>query len=83
VNALAFRPGGRILATGGGGGQGHAPELTLWDVSTGTALVTLTTPKGLRGIAFSPDGNLLAVGGGNGAITLWDVSRLPKPKPEE
>ncbi|WP_377273463.1 WD40 repeat domain-containing serine/threonine protein kinase [Peterkaempfera sp. SMS 1(5)a] len=71
IRTLRFGPDGRMLAVGGIGGAS-----SVWDVTTGTRVGTLTHPGGVISIAaFSPDGRMLAVAGGSeGGISLWDVA---------
>jgi WD40 repeat protein len=73
VQALAFSPDGRTLASGGGLTRILA-ECKLWDVPTGAARAALIGHNGaVRVLAFSPDGRLLASGGFDGTIRLWDA----------
>lgn len=80
VNAVAFRPDGKALASVGG------VRLNLWSM---TERRTLESPVVLDpidrerrqslggGLVFSPDGRMV-VSGGNGRIVLWDLtSRQP------
>jgi WD40 repeat protein len=78
VNACAFSPDGRLLASGGHGGH-----VKLWDAATGQEVANLTDHQcGHAGdkeiyhvyaCAFSPDGKRLAAGGANGVIKIWDI----------
>jgi WD40 repeat protein len=74
VNCLAFRPDGRILASGG-----DDRSIRLWDVATGKKTVPLMghTDK-VRAVAFSPDGQTLASGSSDGTIKLWQLPSSPK-----
>lgn len=59
---LAFHPGGRLLASGGGSPE--SKDVRLWDTETGEELAALNLfENGVFDVAFSPDGRWLAAGG--------------------
>jgi WD40 repeat protein len=69
VNAVAFSPNGRQLAS-----ASSDTRLRLWDVATGKMLRLFAGHTAAVGsVAFSPDGRTLASGGDEGAVKLWDV----------
>jgi WD40 repeat protein len=76
VDALAFSPDSKTLATGTSDG-----ELTLWDPRTGKKLRAwnhTTHPYlwgGIDALAFSPDGTTLPLQGAGWAVILWDVEK--------
>ncbi|KFZ24532.1 hypothetical protein V502_00989 [Pseudogymnoascus sp. VKM F-4520 (FW-2644)] len=70
VEAVAFSPDGKQIATGSGDNT-----IKLWDASTGSLQKTLAGHSGLVGaVAFSPDGKQIATGSGDNTIKLWDAS---------
>jgi len=73
VVALAYHPGGKMLAVGSYG------RVTVWDLQKVTPAATLTSVLGaVNDLRFSPDGKLLAVGGGQpsakGDLRLFTVA---------
>ncbi|MDH6128248.1 AAA family ATPase [Kitasatospora sp. GP82] len=77
--AVAFAPGGRLLAT-----HGHR-SLQLWDVADPHHPELLSgTPDGTDtaySLAFSPDGHTLATGSDKGIAQLWNVADPAHPVP--
>ena len=70
VQAVAFAPDGRRLATGGDDGA-----TVLLEVGRGTEKELLGDPShAVRCLAFSPDGASLAAGDDGCTVTLWDVA---------
>ncbi len=68
INALAFTPNGKILASGSDDGT-----IRLWDASTGTQMLSLSSGK-TRALAFSMDGKILASISNPVQIQLWDIA---------
>jgi len=63
--AVAFRLHSRIVAS-----VSHLDVVTLWDLSTGSALCRIT---GHASMAFDGEGAMLATGGDDGIVRLWTV----------
>ena len=70
VNASAFSPDGKLLATTTFDGT------TLWNTRTWKRVgEPLRSSQGRwEGLDWSPDGRTLAIAGGEGRVELWDVS---------
>ncbi|MDT0566925.1 helix-turn-helix domain-containing protein [Streptomyces sp. DSM 3412] len=69
VNAVAFAPDDRTLATASSDGT-VTLRGTTGDHPT---LATFTVPGRVRSVAFSPDGRTVAATSTDGPVTLWDV----------
>jgi RNA polymerase sigma factor (sigma-70 family) len=77
IAALALSWDGKLLATGGEGGEIH-----LWDVPAGKELRQIQADQVIGSLAISPDGKTLVTGAGTFAggplrsptIRLWDVA---------
>ena len=76
VNALAFTPDGRQLASASGDGT-----IRIWSVADHTELRCLrSSGEGLAALAMLPDGRTLVTAGYGGSVCLWDAtasSRAP------
>jgi WD40 repeat protein len=73
VTALAYAPGGGLLASGGSDGW-----VKLWDPLAGREVrtpVRLGPTTAITSLAFSPDGVFLAAGNLGGGVTVWSVAR--------
>ena len=70
VNAVAFSPDGKLLASVSVGSA-----VKIWDASSGVALQTLEgRPGSAKAVAFSPNSKLLASGGADSIVKFRDAS---------
>jgi DNA-binding beta-propeller fold protein YncE len=75
VGSMAFRPDGKMLATGTSSGQ-----VRLWSTARHAIGAPLRGGTGIgindaaTALAFSPDGKLLATASGQGLVRVWDVA---------
>ena len=76
VQAVAFSPDGKMLASGAADGSLKLLFLTTSTSKKQSSISLADQPMGgIQAIVFSSDGKTLAVGTENGAITLWDIER--------
>jgi WD40 repeat protein len=70
INALAFRPDGRRLAT-----ANQDRSIAIWEPSTGRLVRTLKNAHLLTitSLAYSPDGTTLASGGADRVVKIWEA----------
>lgn len=76
ISFLAWSPDDTMLLTGG-----HNVDdgtVRIWHTSTGAALRTIHTPKGVSACAWAPDGRCFAVGGVHECVSLWSTDKSEK-----
>ncbi|MFC0844134.1 helix-turn-helix domain-containing protein [Streptomyces noboritoensis] len=78
VKAVAFAPGGHVLATA----SGHTARL--WDASDVRQRRELAVLSGhtdtVKALAFSPDGRTLATASSDHTVRLWNVTEPRRPR---
>jgi len=75
IEAMAFSPGGRTLATSiETQGTNIDNNTVLWHVATQRQIGEITDTGAAVAVAFSPDGQTLATGSPDGTVRLWDAA---------
>ncbi|MCC8249202.1 serine/threonine-protein kinase [Saccharothrix luteola] len=70
VSALAFAPGGGLLAS-----TGMDATVRLWDTTTWTTRRTFSAPEvGLSSVAFTPSGSAVVAGAVGSSVYSWDLA---------
>ncbi|GHO76562.1 hypothetical protein KSD_43330 [Ktedonobacter sp. SOSP1-85] len=70
VDAIAWSPDGKRIASGGGD-----KTVQVWDTAKGDHIFTYREHKGaVEGLAWSPDGKRIASGSYDKTVRVWDVA---------
>ncbi len=70
VLAVAFRPDGKWVASGGASGK-----ITMWDAESGSEMATFKGHDGpVSSVAYSTDGERIVSGGSDKFVKVWNVS---------
>ena len=76
MNSLDFSPDGTLLVS-----AGEDATIKLWNVQTGTCLVTLTDhTRPVNSLAFSRDGQFLVSGSDDATVKIWKIGEALKPQ---
>lgn len=69
INALAYAPGGRRIAS-----ASSDKTIRTWDTATGASLFTYSNrSSGINTVSWSPDGKRLVSGGNDKLVQVWDA----------
>ena len=72
MSSAAFRPDGRLFATGHSDGS-----IGIWDLAEGKKLRSLTGHSAqVQSLKFAPDGKTLVSSGNDGTIRLWNPENV-------
>jgi WD40 repeat protein len=75
INAVAFSPDGKMLASASGSTPNHDSSGRLWDVATGKELHRLAGhTEFMTSVAFSPDSRHVVTGSSDGTVRLWSAA---------
>ena len=69
VNAVAFSPDGRCVASGSSDGTAR-----VWEAATGREVARLEHEDYVRAVAFSPDGRWVASGSWDNTVRVWEAA---------
>jgi WD40 repeat protein len=73
MEALAWSPDGKYIASVGAGGIGEAGIIYVWDVETGEVITVFDEHQALvPSLAWSPDGSQIASGSWDRTVKIWD-----------
>jgi WD40 repeat protein len=73
MQAIAFSPDGKSLASTSTYFYGQTNSIIFWDASNGKSIGSILTKQHISDIAFSPTENTFATGGDDG-INIWSLS---------
>jgi glucose/arabinose dehydrogenase len=75
VEAIAYSPNGRLIATGGY----MSRAFVVFDAESGKVILDVEgNPDRAVAVAFTPDGKKVVCGGGGGVIRMWDAKTFDR-----
>ncbi len=87
VNAIAFSPDGKFIATGTVDRVDLNPNrealitAKIWEVKSGKLISTLNQSNSVNALAFSPDGELIVTASADGTAQVWQTANGAKVEP--